>query len=400
MRCSFARARASRALLSAQGVEMSIVVALVLLKIMNIAQMFVTVLLDSGTSRRAWLEFVAAGCFATSGIYLMVASVRDRRLRRSAVVVDVAVGTSVLLAAPLFAPTDSTQPWSDWPIAMTFLVGAEASACLPPLLATVSVAALIGSATSWLTRGAPAGTRHLVFISYVPYVGFAVGSFLFVTYLRRLAALADARAETIKVLEEERTRRVLHTPYRLLNDLADLLRGKDGRSGDTDGDLPQRQARLAEAVASVREIEAIVRGTEPASSSLAADLLRLREQFTDLPLIMNVEGVRADFPAAAVYRIREATRSALQNVRQHAHAGEVVVYATADRNSWVVSVHDDGCGFDPSGRRGVGVGELIVDAVQKLGGQVWIQSAPGQGTLIEMTGGYEWTIDPDSVSSS
>ena len=400
VRRPFEWGKGPQGLLSAQGVERAIVGAVVMLKIMNLVQMVVTVLLDSGVSRRAWLEWLLAGCFAASGVLVMASSAGDRRLRRSAVMLDVAVGAAVILAAPWFAPSGSAQPWTDWPIAVSFLVGVEASACLSPRLAVAAVAALMAAATSWLIRGAPAATRHLVVISYVPYVGFAVGCFLFVTYLRRLAALADARAQTIRALEGERTRRVLHTPYRLLHDLANLLRAGASRDADTDGDLPQRQARLAEAMASTREIEAIVRGTEPASSNLAADLLRLREQFTDLPLMMNVDDVGVDLPPTVVYRIREATRSALQNVRMHAHAGEVVVYATADRGSWLVSVHDDGCGFDPSVRRGVGLGELIVDAVERMGGRVRIQSAPGQGTLIEMTGGQQWTIDSDRGWSS
>jgi hypothetical protein len=70
----------------------------------------------------------------------------------------------------------------------------------------------------------------LIFVSYVPYVGFALGSFLFVTYLRKLAALADAgrsaAAELARLQEQERTRRVLHTPHRLLQELQDELRSQ------------------------------------------------------------------------------------------------------------------------------------------------------------------------------
>jgi signal transduction histidine kinase len=388
-----------RALLSAQGVEFAIVVALVALKVMNLVEMIVSALFDDGVSRRAWLEYSSAGLFAASGVVLLAASVRGRRLRPSAVAIDVAVSVAVLLIAPAFAPRGG-QPWTDWPVAVSFLVGAEASACLSPLFAAVACSALMSAASLWLTHHPPPTTRHLILISYVPYVGFALGSFLFLTYLRRLAALADARAETIKLLEGERTRRVLHTPYRLLNDLAKLLRIEESRTKAANDDGDEQRARLAEAMASVREIEAIVRGTEPASTNLAADLLRLREQFADLPLIMNVDDVGVDLPPTAVYRIREATRSALQNVRMHAKAGEVVVYATADTTSWLVSVHDDGCGFDPSARRGVGLGELIVAAVQEIGAHVRIQSAPGHGTLIELTGGHTWTITPDHAWSS
>src|SRR6266568_4749492 len=125
-----------RALLSKQGVEFAVVVAVVMLKIMNIVEMIVTVLFDDGVSRRAWLEYSAAGLFAASGVVLLTTSVRGRRLRPSAVALDVAVGVAVLLAAPAFAPHGLAQPWTDWPVAVSFLVGAEASACLSPLFAT------------------------------------------------------------------------------------------------------------------------------------------------------------------------------------------------------------------------------------------------------------------------
>jgi signal transduction histidine kinase len=126
----------------------------------------------------------------------------------------------------------------------------------------------------------------------------------------------------------------------------------------------------------------------------------LRDQFVDLPMIMNVEDAGMSLPPGAVYRIREAVRSALQNVRLHAQATEVVVYATADRLSWLVSVHDDGRGFDTTGRRSLGLNQLVVAALEEIGAQVRIESTPGQGTLIEISGDHQWTMDlaPASLS--
>jgi len=46
----------------------------------------------------------------------------------------------------------------------------------------------------------------------------------------------------IRMLEEERTRRVLHTPYRLLNDLADMLRAEAAREEDDGLGHPERRA--------------------------------------------------------------------------------------------------------------------------------------------------------------
>lgn len=366
------------------------------LKIQNLLQMAMVILLTGAESRRPWLEVGAAAAFTASGVVLLVAALRAQRLPRIAVAADVVVAVTVLLLAPLFQPASPAQLWTDWPLLVTFLVGAEASACFPPALASAATLALMGAAGSWLLSGAPAATRHMIYGSVVPYTGFAAVTFVFLQYLRRLAALADTRAETIRILEEERTRRVLHTPYRLLNDLASMLRAE----ADRDTDQPARQARLAEAVASAVEIESIVRGTDPASSNLAADLQQLRHQFVDLPLICNVEDAGVSLPPEAVYRIREAVRSSLQNVRLHAQASEVVVYATADQDSWLVSVHDDGRGFDTTGRRGVGLNQVVIAALQEIGARVRVVSAPGQGTLIELSGDHQWTTDLASVSSS
>ena len=117
-------------------------------------------------------------------------------------------------------------------------------------------------------------------------------------------------------------------------------------------------------------------------------------------MIMNVEDAGVNLPPEAVYRIREAVRSALQNVRLHAQASEVVVYATADRSSWLVSVHDDGRGFDTAGPRSLGLNQVVVAAMEEIGAHVSIESTPGQGTLIEISGDHQWTIDLGPASSS
>jgi hypothetical protein len=383
--------------LNRQGVERATVGATGALKAHNLIQMVVVLVLTRGESPRPSLELTAAAVFAVSAVFMLVVSVRAQRLSRAAVAVDVVVAVSVLLVAPFFQPVDPSQPWVDWPLFVAYLVAAEASACFTPALASAATLALMGSAASWLVWGSlPPASRQMIYASFVPFVAFAAVSYLFLQYLRRLAALADARAETIRMLEEERTRRVLHTPYRLLNDLAGMLRAE----GDRAGAQPASRARLAEAVASALEIESIVHGTDPASSNLAADLQRLRDQFVDLPMIMNLEDAGVSLPPEAVYRIREAVRSALQNVRLHAQATEVVVYATADRASWLISVHDDGRGFDTTGQRGVGLSQLVVAALEEIGAQVRIESTPGQGTLIEISGDHQWTMDLAPASSS
>jgi hypothetical protein len=368
-----------------------------ILKGMNATQAVAIVVITLSASRRPWLEVLAVTAYLLAGLALAAGSLRAGRLRRGLVLVDVAVGIAILLLAPLFQPSQGSQTWTEWPVAETFLIGVEAGAVFGTPGTVLTLTGLMAAASSWLLYNPPGSTRKDTVTSLVPYIGFTLGSLLFVGYLRRLGALADSRAAMIRMLEEERTRRVLHTPYRLLNDLADMLRAEAARGEDDSLGNRERGARLAEAVASVHEIEAIVRGTEPASGNLTAELRRLREQFTDLPLVMNIDDINMDVPPQAAYRIREAVRSALQNVRLYAHATVVVVYASVDVASWVVSVHDDGVGFQPGTRRGVGISEVIVKALEEIGARVEVSSAMGAGTLVELSGDHKWTLSPSTA---
>lgn len=391
------RGSGRRSLLSADGVEQATSMGVAILKGMNAIQAVAIVVITLSASRRPWLEVLAVTAYGLAGLALVVGSLRASRLQRGLVLVDVSIGIAVLLLAPLFQPSQSSQAWTEWPVFVTFLIGVEAGAVLGTSGTVLTSAGMMAAASSWLLYDPPGSLRKDTLTSFVPYIGFTLGSLLFVGYLRRLGALADSRAAMIRMLEEERTRRVLHTPYRLLNDLADMLRAEAARGEDDGLENRERGARLAEAVASVHEIEAIVRGTEPASGNLTVELRRLREQFTDLPLVMNVDDINVDVPPQAAHRIREAVRSALQNVRLHAHATEVVVFASLDATSWVVSVHDDGVGFQPGTRRGAGISEVIVNALEEIGARAEVSSSPGAGTLVELSGDYRWTLNPSTT---
>jgi hypothetical protein len=57
--------------------------------------------------------------------------------------VDAVIGVGVLLAAPLFQPAFPGRPWTDWPIAVSFLVVAQACVVLRrSAAAAVTLAAL------------------------------------------------------------------------------------------------------------------------------------------------------------------------------------------------------------------------------------------------------------------
>jgi hypothetical protein len=369
--------------LSAEGVEWAAVLVLLGGRVVNAAQLAAAVPYSLSVATRPSLDALAAAAFTASAAVVAVAAVRAHRLRPRWLLVDVTVGVVVVAVTPLFLPAEQLGTWAAWPFAVTLLTVSAAAACLTLLGTTLAALALGCTYLSCLAYGPPSSVASTVVINAIAFPAFAYVTFFLARYLRRLAALADARGAAIELLEQEKTRRILHTPHRLLNDLTTMLREEMASSGQDSG----HRARLAEAVASAREIEAIVRGTSPVTGNLAGELQGLCGQFVDLPLVMNIDGLAVYLPTRAVYRVREAVRSALQNVRLHAHADQVVVFATSESAGWLVSVYDNGDGFDPHQPRHVGVEELIVRAIGEIGGHVNIETAPGEGTLIEITGG-------------
>jgi len=83
-----------------------------------------------------------------------------------------------------------------------------------------------------------------------------------------------------------------------------------------------------------------------------------------------------------------AVKEALHNILKHAGATRVEVACVVENGEFVVSVSDNGCGFDPSvipvngkGRRGQGV-ENMRKRLKDLGGVCGIERQPAGGTRI------------------
>ena len=92
-------------------------------------------------------------------------------------------------------------------------------------------------------------------------------------------------------------------------------------------------------------------------------------------------------------QVMRVTREALLNARRHAHAKHIVVHLEQQMAGAVVKVEDDGQGFDPKTPPvdgGIHFGLSIMRArAARIGGQLAIQSAPGQGTQVIL----RWPID-------
>lgn len=93
-------------------------------------------------------------------------------------------------------------------------------------------------------------------------------------------------------------------------------------------------------------------------------------------------------PAAFVDEVSAAVRQALENVAAHAEAAHTWVFGEGDTATIVVSVRDDGAGFEYDEARLRADGKLgllksMKGRIEDLGGTMTLASAPGAGTQVE-----------------
>jgi signal transduction histidine kinase len=193
--------------------------------------------------------------------------------------------------------------------------------------------------------------------------------------------------------ERKRWARELHDDT--LQSLSALRIGLSGaaRSAQPDA-LPQavRQAtdQLEDAIANLRALITDLRPAALDELGVQAALEGLAERSTrhGLEVDTNVElahdggrkGARhAPELETAIYRI---VQEALTNASKHGGARRAVVEVSEQETTVLLSVRDDGSGFDPQARTD-GFGLLgMRERVELLGGKLLLESAPGKGTTI------------------
>ena len=107
---------------------------------------------------------------------------------------------------------------------------------------------------------------------------------------------------------------------------------------------------------------------------------------TGLQVQLAVEGTRRRLDPLAETVIFRIAQEALTNVRRHAQVAQAQLKMTFLADGVAVQIRDEGLGFDPGQElvppHGWGLAGMR-ERVESLGGSLTIQSAPGQGTLVE-----------------
>ncbi|MEV5018595.1 GAF domain-containing sensor histidine kinase [Streptomyces sp. NPDC053780] len=155
------------------------------------------------------------------------------------------------------------------------------------------------------------------------------------------------------------------------------------------GELQQVAALAAEAADELRAAVVELRPAALEEDGLVATL-RTQIQVLDRAHTARVtfagHGVKA-LPAAQEEAMLRVAQEALHNALRHSGAARVDVTLHRRGTGAVLRVTDDGSGFDPRTVRRAGRHLGLVsmrDRANGTGGRLTVQSAPGQGTTIEM----------------
>jgi len=202
------------------------------------------------------------------------------------------------------------------------------------------------------------------------------------------AALAASRARIVATADQTRRRieRDLHdgAQQRLVSLALQLSQATTTVPAGA-GELAQQlQDAVADVNGVLEELRETARGLHPAV--LAEGGLR-----PALAALARRSAVRVDLDVQVVGRLPEQAEiasyyvaaEALTNTAKHAHATTVKIQVTAGEGVVRVRVSDDGRGgADPAHGSGL-IG--LRDRTEALGGQIWLHSPPGGGTVLEIT---------------
>jgi len=209
----------------------------------------------------------------------------------------------------------------------------------------------------------------------------------------RTARLHETEEQMTILSERDRIARELHDSLaQVLGQIHLQLRGLEAR---TDGaaissDLAELADTADEAYRDVRETILGLRENIPSDGGLEAALRAYLAKYsrqTGIATRLDCDEIagRSLSPKAEVQLLR-VVQEALTNVRKHAGATQVRVELRDREGTPVLSVADDGGGFDPSSVGPSMVGGFglrsMRERVELLGGTLDVHTAPGSGTRI------------------
>lgn len=324
---------------------------------------------------------------------LFTVAIRRNRLTTRWILADVAVAvTSALVVGRAFPPGHPGTPvtWVVGPLCGTAVLCAFFA---PGWIAAGSVAAITAAwlIGTWPDTHTPQSSN--VFSTCELFIVFAIVAAMAARILFRaatqadeatLAALEAQRREAMAEARDEERRqqfKVLHD--NVLHTLESIARGELGLGTTQVRETCMRDADYLRGL--------ITGGADSIPTDLGVALAGMGRDRSALGLRVNqqFDALPRHIPPQAADALVGAAREALNNVVKHAGTGEAWLSAYGNGGGGVtVTVVDRGRGFSPGTETsGLGLLRSVRHRILEIGGTVQIDSAPGEGTSVEMT----WT---------
>ena len=340
-----------------------------------VLQIVVAMLPEGARATRPVVFYALSSAMVAESVLVAVLVLRRGRFATSVAVADLAfVAVLVVVQPECVRPQDMVGTWVGWAYAAAFAcvvpVGIAVRQLRVVLIGAVVLAAcyLLGTLPHPISDNA----RVTAMTNALSILGMSVGCRFGGNFVRLMGREADR--------SRERERTLLHNSAPVLHLLSREI------------DDPQlKESAMGAAARGAQQIRAILSDRGPAETRRGRHQVRalvegVCQEFTDLPLTENLELLgSATVQRDAADAVADALRTLLWNVRRHAEATAVIVHGDGDGAGWVITVADNGVGFDPGAtKNGWGLRVQAGEALNRVGVEIHLESLPGEGTRVKI----------------
>jgi signal transduction histidine kinase len=362
-------------------VEMSLVFGFLILRAFDLVQGLFAVATGSLTaSTNPRLDMTLFALFTVESLLLGVWLARRRSVQPFAwpIAADLGLALVAIASVPAYiSRVPRFAVWTMWPYPVTLATVVLLGASLTRwryVLASSGALALIYVAVMALPLNDDTSGRSTAVVNSLAYPGFAALAFLFTRFVRSLATSADEARARVAELERDQGKARIHELLRYL---------RLDRFAEADDEM--RLIMVREAQAKYEEMHSYVYDTEDLSD-FDAHLQKALKLHPSLRVrtVVNVESGTA-LAEEVLEQLQRALDTALSNAEQHAPGADVVISARSADDHVIVTVRDDGPGFNPASTPpGFGIGKILTRHLEVVGGRGFVNSAPGHGTEVRI----------------
>jgi signal transduction histidine kinase len=206
--------------------------------------------------------------------------------------------------------------------------------------------------------------------------------------LKRLSArLVEAQEQERHNLSRELHDQVGQTLTAIKIDIARAEQKLDPSQKDISERLRRALQGAEETLEIIRRLSMLLRPSMLDDIGLSAALSWYARQFsesTGIRVSLSDDGSADGLPDSHKTSLYRIVQEALTNCARHAEAHSAQIHLSAEDDRYVLSIEDDGKGFDPKNRpRGLGmIG--IQERIDEMNGTLRVRSSPGAGTRISV----------------